>query len=422
MGPPAFGWVRPPGTYIFRLTDSQSDRHLVEIARKNGETITLTQAVPTKRLDAKGDTVLEFNPTKAGSAPAIAAWFYPGSIYGHQFVYSDEEARKIAERTKTLVLSSEVPGSDKQQGKLRVYDASGVAKDWQPDSEASASWEQWNRDRWASAGVVRGTADPDRARSTAPVVDARFEGTRVDLDTLENEGAMWIGKKVSVDAEVEEVYGPRVFSIDEPNWADLDGEILVYVPTTLAALVREDDRVTVSGTVKKFVKADFENDWGWLDGDNEIEARLALRPVLVAERVIGGSDNRALVVAVNQQGTMRQDQIPADRPVGTSGTTGAMSDLMALGKADEDMIGRTVNLSNVRVTAKASLGGFYTQAGEMTLFVLPAPGQGTEFSEGDTVSLEGFIMQLPRHMEDRLENESRDLNDDVYVYATRVNR
>jgi hypothetical protein len=213
-----------------------------------------------------------------------------------------------------------------------------------------------------------------------------------------------------------------VFSIDEPNWADLDGEILVYVPTTLAALVREDDRVTVSGTVKKFVKADFENDWGWLDGDNEIEARLALRPVLVAERVIGGSDNRALVVAVNQQGTMRQDQIPADRPVGTSGTTGAMSDLMALGKADEDMIGRTVNLSNVRVTAKASLGGFYTQAGEMTLFVLPAPGQGTEFIEGDTVSLEGFIMQLPRHMEDRLENESRDLNDDVYVYATRVNR
>jgi hypothetical protein len=417
------GATLEPGTYIFRLTDSQSNRHLVEIARKDGETITLTQAVPTKRMDAKGDVVLKFNPTEAGEPPAIAAWFYPGSTYGHQFVYSDEEARKIAERTKTLVLSSDAPASDMQQGTLRVYDASGVAKDWQPDSEATSSWEKWNRDRWANAGVVRGTANPDQARSTAPVLDAQFEGTRVNLDALENEGAQWIGKKVSVDAEVEEVYGPRVFSIDEPNWADLDGEILVYVPSTLAALVREDDRVTVSGTVEKFVKADFENDWGWLDTDNEIEARLSLRPVLVAERVIGGNNNRALVVAINQRGT--QDTTAADRPVGTSGTTGdagTMSDLTALGKADDDVVGRTVNLTNVRVASKAALGGFYTQAGETTLFVLPAPGLGLELSEGDTVSLEGFVMQLPRHMEDRLEDESRELNDDVYVYATRVNR
>jgi hypothetical protein len=309
-----------------------------------------------------------------------------------------------------------------EQGTLRVYDASGVSKPWQPDSEAAASWEKWNRDRWANAGVVRGTANSDRARATAPVVDAQFEGTRVNLDALENESAQWIGKKVSVDAEVEEVYGPRVFSIDEPNWADLEGEILVYVPTTLAALVREGDRVTVSGTVKKFVKADFENDWGWLDTDNEIEARLNLRPVLVAERVIGGNDNRALVVALNQQGTTNQDTAAADRPVGTSGAAGVVSDLTALGKADDDMIGRTVNLSDVRVTSKASLGGFYTQAGEMTLFVLPAPGQGMELREGDAVTLEGFVMQLPRHMEDRLENESRELNDDVYVYATRVKR
>lgn len=417
------GATLEPGTYIFRLTDSQSNRHLVEIARKDGETITLTQAVPTKRMDAKGDVVLTFNPTEAGEPPAIAAWFYPGSTYGHQFVYSDEEARKIAERTKTLVLSSDAPASDMQQGTLKVYDASGVAKAWQPDSDAASSWEKWNRDRWATAGVVRGTANTDHARSTAPLVDAQFEGTRVNLDALESEGSQWIGKKVSVDAEVEEVYGPRVFSIDEPNWADLDGEILVYVPSTLAALVREDDRVTVSGTVKKFVKADFENDWGWLDTDNVIEARLSLRPVLVAERVIGGNDNRALVVAINQHGTRRSTA--ADRPVGTSGTTGdagTMSDLTMLGKADDDVVGRTVNLTNVRVSSKAALGGFYTQAGGATLFVLPAPGQGMTLGEGDTVSVEGFVMQLPRHMEDRLEDESRDLNDDVYVYATRVER
>jgi hypothetical protein len=35
--------------------------------------VALTQAVPMKRLDPKGDVVLKFNPTATGSPPAIKA-------------------------------------------------------------------------------------------------------------------------------------------------------------------------------------------------------------------------------------------------------------------------------------------------------------------------------------------------------------
>lgn len=47
--------------------------------------------------------------------------------------------------------------------------------------------------------------------------------------------------------EVDDGLGPRLFKIDEPNWADLVGAILVSVPTTLAAMAREADRVTMTG-------------------------------------------------------------------------------------------------------------------------------------------------------------------------------
>lgn len=74
--------------------------------------MTTTQAVPTKRADRSGDVVLRFNPTDAGTPPALKSWFYPGTSYGHEFIYPDEQAREIAQRTKSIVLSTDVPGGD----------------------------------------------------------------------------------------------------------------------------------------------------------------------------------------------------------------------------------------------------------------------------------------------------------------------
>jgi hypothetical protein len=423
------GATLQPGTYIFRLTDSQSSRHIVEIAKEDGETVTVTQAVPTKRKEAKGDVVVKFNPTEAGTPPAIAAWFYPGSVYGHQFVYPDDQAKKIAERTRTLVLSTDVPGTDLEKGRLRVYDASGVAKDWQPDADAAASYEAWQRDRRATAGVVTGQAGQDRAQATAPMIDADFKGTRLSVDALESDPKIYLGQKVSVDANVERVYGPRMFTIDEPNWADLDGEILVYVPTSLAALVREDDKVTVRGTVKSFVQAELEDQWGWLDLDDADEVTLQRRPVLVATHIVGGNDNRALVIDVNQGATNRANAAADDAtPVGTSGTSGTagggfVTDLTDLARGDDDMVGRHVKLENVRIESKADDKGFFTRVGDEMLFVLPAPGETTALTQGTSVSLDGVILQMPRHMREHTEAPGdRPVNDDIYVYATKVKR
>ena len=98
-----------PGTYTFKLADSNGSHHLVQIYKGEdmNDLVTLTQAVPIRRQQPTGETVLTFNPTEGG-VPALKAWYYPHSSYGHEFIYPEEQARQIAARSKTSVLSVDV--------------------------------------------------------------------------------------------------------------------------------------------------------------------------------------------------------------------------------------------------------------------------------------------------------------------------
>lgn len=417
------GATLQPGTYVFQLLEPGSAGDIIEIRKEDGSLVTTTLTVPTKRMDAKGDTVLKFNPTEDGKPPALAAWYYPGTLYGHQFVYSDEQAKAIAQRTKTVVVSRDMTGSDREKATLRVYDASGVAKQWTPDADAMASWQQWSRNRAGSAAVMTGAAAGDRARSTAPMVDAKFEGTRVKIGELEDNPRQYTGKTVSVDAEVEEVLGPRLFTIDERNWADLDGELLVFVPTPLAAVVRDDDLITVTGVVKPFVEVDLDKEWGWLGMDKELEAEFSKRPVLVASRIVGGDSNTAFIVntpggTTGAVGTSGSKDASGGKAAG-SASAGVVNDLNAIATGDDSAVGRSVAVKGVAVHAMAKDRGFFAKAGNNLVFVLPMTSAG--LSQGQTVSIEGITMAMPRHMRDNLNAPAAgNLNDDIYIYATRV--
>jgi hypothetical protein len=240
-------------------------------------------------------------------------------------------------------------------------------------------------------------------------VRAGFDGMRVTVDDLEDNPSKYIGQKISVDAEVEEIYGPRLFTIDERNWGDLDGEILVALPTPLAALVKENDRVTISGTMRPFVRTEIEREWGWLGLDPSVEVEVGAKPVLVADRLIGGNDNVAMVIDTSPN---------AARPIGTSGGAAAITDSSALGAADSGTVGRRAQLSGARVSQIGAMNGFFVQAGNRQLFVLPATA-GVTVKGGDTVSIEGVVLQMPRNMVMRL-NPPQGFNEDVYLYATMV--
>jgi len=66
------GWgVLPAGTYVFKILDSQSDRHLVQIFNKDETTIYATiLAIPNYRLKATDKTVITFSERPAGEPEA----------------------------------------------------------------------------------------------------------------------------------------------------------------------------------------------------------------------------------------------------------------------------------------------------------------------------------------------------------------
>ena len=100
------GWgVLPAGTYVFKLLDSQSDRHIVQIFNKEETVVYATVlAIPNYRLKATDKTVMTFSERGAGQPEALRAWFYPGRNWGEEFVYPKARALVLAKETNTPVL------------------------------------------------------------------------------------------------------------------------------------------------------------------------------------------------------------------------------------------------------------------------------------------------------------------------------
>ena len=107
------GWgVLPAGTYVFKILDSQSNRHIVQIFSKDETTVYATiLAIPNYRLRATDKTVVTFRERPAGQPEALRAWFYPGRNWGEEFVYPKAQAVALAKETNTPVLfiAAEIP-------------------------------------------------------------------------------------------------------------------------------------------------------------------------------------------------------------------------------------------------------------------------------------------------------------------------
>src|ERR1700733_8726234 len=98
------GQVLPAGTYVFKLADSSSNRHIVQVFNKNENHVFGTfLAIPDYRLRPSSETIIKFEERAAGSPQAIKAWFYPGRNYGHEFVYPKKEAVELATTNHTPV-------------------------------------------------------------------------------------------------------------------------------------------------------------------------------------------------------------------------------------------------------------------------------------------------------------------------------
>ena len=91
------GQVLPAGTYVFKLADSPSDRHIVQIWNQDQDHLIATiQAIPDYRPQPSGVPVFNFEERPGNSPMALREWFYPGDYYGQEFVYSESRPAELA--------------------------------------------------------------------------------------------------------------------------------------------------------------------------------------------------------------------------------------------------------------------------------------------------------------------------------------
>jgi hypothetical protein len=89
--------VLPAGTYVIKLLDSPSDRHIVQIFNADESHLyTTILAIPNYRIQPTGKTVFTFWETPPGQPKALRAWFYPGDNFGQEFAYPKSAAVQIA--------------------------------------------------------------------------------------------------------------------------------------------------------------------------------------------------------------------------------------------------------------------------------------------------------------------------------------
>jgi len=171
----------PAGTYVFKLVDSPSDRHVVRVYNQD-ETLVLTTilAIPNYRLRATDKTVITFRERPVGEPVSLKAWFYPGHEWGEQFVYERSRAIQLAQETNEAVLSTPVALTSAPVEALNTAPVEAVA----PSGETVDT-----------AQVVQAPPAPVvvAAAAPAPVEVASLPATASDLGLIGLCGVMLLG-------------------------------------------------------------------------------------------------------------------------------------------------------------------------------------------------------------------------------------
>jgi hypothetical protein len=94
------GQVLPAGTYVFKLLDSQANRNLVQVW--NADETHLIASLQTNAdyhfpptltpIYEPNHPQFEYDERPVGQPMALRSWFYPGELYGYQFIYPNHES------------------------------------------------------------------------------------------------------------------------------------------------------------------------------------------------------------------------------------------------------------------------------------------------------------------------------------------
>jgi LPXTG-motif cell wall-anchored protein len=166
------GVVLPAGKYVFKLLDSPSDRHIVQIFNEEENKVFATiLAIPNYRLEAAEDTILRFDERPKDRPEALRAWFYPGDNFGQEFVYPKTRAVNLAAETKVPILAAPLTAEEKPEEMVKAP----VETVEPPKEEAAAEAPRWTAPE--PTPVVEPEPEPAPLAAPAPIPPPELPAT-----------------------------------------------------------------------------------------------------------------------------------------------------------------------------------------------------------------------------------------------------
>lgn len=179
----------PAGTYVFRLLDSQSERHVVQVTNiRENQVLATILAVPDYRVNASSKTVMYFTERKAGAPTALKSWFYPGDNYGQRFVYPKVKAQELA-----ATLNEPVPSHNVEVIEVTKYVEVPVYIQTPAKQETTYSAPVLAKTDADDAEGVDGEAAPPAQAAAAPAPAEALPKTASSVQSIGLFGGLLIG-------------------------------------------------------------------------------------------------------------------------------------------------------------------------------------------------------------------------------------
>jgi len=101
------GQVLPAGTYLFVVNPALGSK-IVQIFSQDRSTRYATlQTISAEHLETVENTEITFADRGPMQPEAVVAWFYPGRSIGHEFLYSRQDRKEIAQAKQRTVAAGE---------------------------------------------------------------------------------------------------------------------------------------------------------------------------------------------------------------------------------------------------------------------------------------------------------------------------
>ena len=111
------GRLLPAGTYIFQQADPDRDPKLIQIFSEDRSVVYATlETASAEHTKLTANTEMTLAEPGSGNPAMLVTWFYPGSLTGHEFLYTQQQEQEIAEAQQETFVGNHVQNSTQHAG------------------------------------------------------------------------------------------------------------------------------------------------------------------------------------------------------------------------------------------------------------------------------------------------------------------